>query len=303
LDAIVLSAGTGGTIAGIARKIKERLPHVKIVGVDPVGSISAQPESLNGAITSYKVEGIGYDFIPKVLDRSMIDLWIKSEDKSSFIMARRMIKEEGLLVGGSSGSTMHAALQYAKTLKKGSRVVVLLADSVRNYMSKFLSDNWMIENKFMSQPEISGQWWANHTVADLHLESPFSVTPELSCGECLQILTKHGYDQLPVIDKDGSVTGMVTLGNLTVKVTRGQVLADDPVTKAVYTQFRRVDLSEKLCEISQIFDKDHFCLVVKSQKQYQSAGAITERSVVVGVATRIDLLNYILANKPKSSKL
>lgn len=303
LDAIVLSAGTGGTISGIARKIKEKLPHVKIVGVDPVGSILAQPDSLNGPIGSYKVEGIGYDFIPKVLDRSVVDHWIKSEDKPSFLMARRMIKEEGLLVGGSSGSTMYAALQYAKTLKKGSRVVVLLADSVRNYMSKFLNDGWMIENKFMSQPEVNGQWWANRTVADLRLQTPFSVTPDVTCGECLQILTKHGYDQLPVIDKDGGVLGMITLGNLTVKVTKGQVLANDPVKKAVYTQFRRVDLDEKLSEITQIFDKDHFALVVKSQKQYQGAGEVSERSVVVGVATRIDLLNYILENQPKSSKL
>jgi len=106
---------------------------------------------------------------------------------------------------------MYAALEYAKTLRKGSRVVVLLADSVRNYMSKFLNDGWMIENKFMSQPEVNGQWWAHRTVADLRLQTPFSVTPDVTCGECLQILTKHGYDQLPVIDKDGGVLGQWTL--------------------------------------------------------------------------------------------
>lgn len=131
-------AGTGGTLTGIARKLKELNPKIHIVGVDPHGSILAQPESLNTTNVSYKVEGIGYDFIPKVLDRSLVDEWIKSNDYDSFNMSRRLIREEGLLCGGSSGSAMHAALQVAKRLKAGQRLVVILPDSVRNYMSKFL---------------------------------------------------------------------------------------------------------------------------------------------------------------------
>lgn len=305
VDVVVMSAGTGGTIAGCARKLKEKLPHIKIVGVDPVGSILALPASLNGKIASYKVEGIGYDFIPKVLDRSVIDHWIKTEDKDSFTMARRLIREEGLLCGGSSGSTMHAAVQYAKTLKKGTRVVVLLADSVRNYMSKHLSDSWMIDNGFLERKDtdIEQQWWAKRTVGDLQLETPFSVSPDITCAQCLAILNKHGYDQLPVIDKDGTVLGMITMGNLGAKITRGLVQSDDPVGKAVYKQFRKVDLSLKLGELSRIFDLDAYCLVVKSQKCYANINSVLERSVVVGVATRIDLLNYILENKPPAAKL
>lgn len=153
LDAIVMTAGTGGTISGVARKIKERCPNCIVYGVDPVGSILALPEKLNEPGPSYHVEGIGYDFIPKVLDRSVIDQWIKSNDKDSFIMSRRLIKEEGLLCGGSSGSAVWAAMKVAKTMKKGQRVVVLLPDSVRNYMSKFLRDSWMIEHGFMEKEE------------------------------------------------------------------------------------------------------------------------------------------------------
>lgn len=153
IDAIVIGAGTGGTITGIARKLKEKVPNCKIWGVDPHGSILAQPESLNTDPINYQVEGIGYDFIPTVLDRSLIDEWVKSNDKDSFTMARRLIKEEGLLCGGSSGTAMHAAIQIAKTMKKGERLVVVLPDSVRNYMSKFLNDEWMIENNFMDAPE------------------------------------------------------------------------------------------------------------------------------------------------------
>lgn len=151
IDYLVASAGTGGTITGIAKKLKEKIPDIKIIGVDPHGSILAQPDSLNTRNDSYAVEGIGYDFIPDVLKRDLIDEWIKTEDKSSFIMARRLIRQEGLLCGGSSGATMHAAIEFIKQqqIPAGKRVVVLLADSVRNYMTKFLSDEWMVERGFM----------------------------------------------------------------------------------------------------------------------------------------------------------
>ena len=150
VDMVVMSVGTGGTISGTARRLKELNPNIQIVGVDPKGSILAQPESLNaeGLGVGYKVEGIGYDFIPNVLDRSLVDKWIKSEDKESYVMARRLIAEEGLLCGGSSGATMSAAVKVAKTLGPDQRCVVLLADSIRNYMTKHLDDAWMIENKF-----------------------------------------------------------------------------------------------------------------------------------------------------------
>src|SRR5690606_4372316 len=138
LDAVVMTAGTGGTITGVAKVIKRELPHVKIVGVDPEGSILAGP----GTIKSYKVEGIGYDFIPDVLDRDLIDEWIKSNDRDSFRTARQLIRQEGLLVGGSSGAAVWAARQVAAKMKEGQRVVVILPDSIRNYLTKFASDAW-----------------------------------------------------------------------------------------------------------------------------------------------------------------
>ncbi|AHE65711.1 pyridoxal-phosphate dependent enzyme [Legionella oakridgensis] len=141
LHMVVAGVGTGGTITGIAKRLKEHKPNIQIVGVDPIGSI------LGGGneIKPYHVEGIGYDFFPEVLDNTLIDAYVKTNDKDSFHMARQLIRKEGLLVGGSSGAAMWAALQAAKTLEKGQKCLVILPDSIRNYMSKYASDEWMKE--------------------------------------------------------------------------------------------------------------------------------------------------------------
>lgn len=145
LDMVVIGAGTGGTITGIAKRLKEHNPQIQIIGVDPIGSI------LGGGteVKSYLVEGIGYDFLPKVLDNTLVDEYIKINDHDSFVMARRLIREEGLLVGGSSGSAVWAMLQVAKKLKQGQRCLVVLPDSIRNYLSKFVDNNWMQEHHFI----------------------------------------------------------------------------------------------------------------------------------------------------------
>jgi len=145
LNMVVMGAGTGGTISGVARRLKEYNPNIKIIGVDPVGSI------LGGGteVKPYLVEGIGYDFFPDVLDNSLIDQYVKTEDQESFLMARRLIAEEGLLCGGSSGAAMWGALQAAKSLKKGDTCLVLLPDSIRNYLTKFPDDEWMKAQGFL----------------------------------------------------------------------------------------------------------------------------------------------------------
>merc|ERR1711957_830092 len=156
LDYMIVSAGTGGTMTGIAKKLKEKIPGVQIVGVDPYGSILAVPDSLNDGsartgqkrLTGYHVEGIGYDFQPTVLDGSLADHWVKVDDDESFTMCREIIRHEGLMIGGSCGSVMAGAYRFIreKNIGAGKRVAVLFADSSRNYMSKFLEDDWMTEN-------------------------------------------------------------------------------------------------------------------------------------------------------------
>jgi len=161
LDYMVMSAGTGGTCTGTALKLKEKIPGIKIVAVDPYGSILAKPESVNEVsvrtgqkkLTAYHVEGIGYDFVPTVLDQDIVDYWVKTDDDESFSMGRNVIRHEGLLIGGSCGATMAGAYKFIReqNIGAGKRVGVLFADSSRNYMSKFLDDDWMKQEGFKEE--------------------------------------------------------------------------------------------------------------------------------------------------------
>ena len=144
LHTVVMGVGTGGTISGGSKRLKESIPNINIVGVDPFGSILGGGDE----VFPYSVEGIGYDFFPDVLDNELVDRYIKVNDENSFKTARQLISEEGLLVGGSSGSCVRAGLQVAKELKKNEKCLIILADGIRNYLSKFISDNWMREKGF-----------------------------------------------------------------------------------------------------------------------------------------------------------
>uniref|UniRef100_A0A8C6THQ4 Cystathionine beta-synthase n=1 Tax=Neogobius melanostomus TaxID=47308 RepID=A0A8C6THQ4_9GOBI len=241
-----LSSGHGGCRGGYRRNAHWYSPKIKrIVAVDPEGSVLIESEEKD-KLKPIEVEGIGYNFIPTVLDRSIFDLWYKASDKETFNMARNLIREEGLLCGrGSSGSVMAAAVTMARQLEEGQRCVVILSDSVRNYMSKFLSDQWMHEKGFLisEAPTDPKPWWWDIPVQDLSLCAPVTVSPSVTCQKAIEILTERGFDQAPVVEDSGAMLGVVTLQTVLSFITAGTIEPADHVRNVLSTDFRQVTAS------------------------------------------------------------
>lgn len=310
----IYNLNSGGTISGCAKYLKENIPGIKVIGVDPRGSILALPETLNeqGLNVGYQVEGIGYDFIPNVLDREIVDEWMKSEDKESFLMARELIRVEGLLCGGSSGTAVAAAIKAAKTLKKGQRCVVLLPDSVRNYMTKFLryavvylngffSDDWMKANGFTDEvvekrEEKKRLQWGGATIATLDLPVAVSVSKSLACKEAVEIMQAKGFDQLPVTGADDKLVGMLTLGHALSKIASGRASAADTVGSVMWkftngqggseVDYVEITSATLLEGLSGFFETN-------------SAAVVTSEGSVKHVATKVDLLAYLMKHQIK----
>jgi cystathionine beta-synthase len=271
LDYLVASAGTGGTISGIARRLKEEIPGVKIIGVDPVGSLLAGPSP----IQSYKVEGIGYDFIPNVLDRDIVDEWFKSEDHESFLMARRLIRQEGMLCGGSSGSAMWAAKELAKRVGPGKRIVVILPDSVRNYMTKFLDDAWMRENGFTEKR------WQMESLGDILRSLPhrdvISATSSDTLADAVMQMKEHGVSQLPIID-NGALVGIVTESDLLSRVVEGNASLASSVMEVMFRNVKTVHVNDDASVLTQLFNEGNVGIVMRDEKQV--AGLLTKMDLV-----------------------
>ena len=274
LDAVVMTAGTGGTITGVARAIKREVPKCKIIGVDPEGSILAGP----GEIRSYKVEGIGYDFIPDVLDRRLVDRWVKSNDRDSFVVARQLIRQEGLLCGGSSGSAVWAALQVCRDLPAGKRVVVILPDSVRNYLTKFVDDRWMRQQGF-----VKGDWEVG-TVGDcvraLGRREIISLDLNDKLDRATDLFKEHGISQMPVLDH-GKLAGILTESDLLHHLVSGRANKETIVAEVMERKVSTVALHASSGELPRIFERGEVAIVVDDQR------------AVIGILTKLDLIEMI----------
>lgn len=333
IDAIVAGAGTGGTISGLARGLKKHNKDVKVIAADPHGSILAVPEALNEehANQPYKVEGIGYDFIPDVLDRDLVDKWYKTDDQESFYLARRLISEEGLLVGGSSGSAMAAMLKAVKDygFKKGDVVVVILPDSIRSYLSKFADDDWLAANNLLPVNGIettasvtapngkkSTDPYEGATIASLRLKPVTSVAAEAECSEAVETMRDKGFDQLPVLNAAGKLVGLVTLGNLLSYISSGRATGQTQV-KDVMFDFGRMDeivtdprqtaatgaatdVKRKFVDITMETSLSYLSKFF----EWNSAAIVTEKSAdnktlakPVAVVTKVDLLTWMVNKK------
>jgi cystathionine beta-synthase len=272
LTAVVAGAGTGGTITGISRGIRRAHGNkVKIVAADPKGSILAMPASLNeeGKDKPYKVEGIGYDFIPDVLAQNEVDLWYKTDDRDSFYWARRLIREEGLLVGGSSGSAMSACVKAIKdmNLTENDSVVVILPDSIRSYLSKFVDDDWLAANDLLAPTEpitapptppneaqdgkaeslpiltrkATREKHPDAKIRDLRLKPIQTIAANQTVDDAVELMRDKGYDQIPVTSSQGKrLVGMVTLGNCLSYLSSGRVTIHSHVSDVMFN-FSTID--------------------------------------------------------------
>ncbi len=279
-DAFVAGMGTGGTITGIGRALKERKKEIQIVGVDPIGSILHDyfKTGKTGVAHTYKVEGIGEDFIPKNYDFKYIDDIMQINDKESFQMTRRLLVEEGLYCGVSSGSAVCGALKYARKVGGKKRIVVLLPDSGNRYMSKVFDDDWMKENGFFEE--------GLGTVRDLlNLVKPpmkdsiITAVEDDSIEKIITLMNKQGISQIPVM-KGKEILGLVSESGLLSALFSGKVKREGKIKEIIDNKFVKVTMSEDMERISQSMNAGLIPIVI-------------EGGDIVSIVTKIDLINYL----------
>ena len=286
LDAIVFSVGTGGTISGVARYLREQKPDLLVVGADPEGSIFSQPDNVH----PYLVEGIGEDFWPTTFDPSLLDEYVMVSDGDSFRTARRLAREEGLLVGGSGGTAVWAMLEIAKRLGVGSTIVTLIPDSGRGYLSKLYDDNWLMEHGFLEREAQAPT--IEEVLAFKRSEEP--AIPELvtveshqKVGEAIDLMQRYSISQIPVVRHDGGgesladVVGSIRERGLLERVFRSRDALDEEVAAAMDPPLPAVEIDESVDTVFADLSAGNPAVIVAR------AGR------PVGVLTRADLLEYL----------
>ena len=286
LDVLVVGVGTGGTVSGIARYLRERLPDLQVVGADPEGSIYNSE-----AVRPYLVEGVGEDFWPDTFDTGSVERWITVSDRDAFRITRRVAREEGLLVGGSCGLALHAAIEVARELPPDKTVLVILPDSGRPYLSKIFDDNWMIENGMMERsgdgPTVGELLRAKGREAPA-LPAMVSVATTDQVSAAVDLFQRYGISQLPVVRGGG--TGEIL--DLTAIV--GSVHERDILERV----FRDADATRKPVSAVMgaplgVVRADSSVEDVYGDLQERPAVVVADGPVPVGVLTRADLLEYL----------
>ena len=279
----VVAVGTGGTVSGTGRYLKEQNPDVQVIGADPEGSV------FTGEVAPYLVEGIGKESWPDTLDRSVIDRWIRVSDRDSFLTARRLTREEGLLAGGSVGTAVHAALEVAKDLGPDDVLVVILPDSGRNYLSKLYDDSWMAEHGFIDRPGLTSR--IGDLLKDKRLHTPgvpdlVAVVTNEKVGAAINMLQRYGISQLPVAKNDKPEHVSEIVGSIHERTLLEKVLRDrDALQREV------AEVMDAPLPIAQSQDKieDMFADLARGAE----AIVVATGDKPDGVLSRADLLEFL----------
>jgi len=298
IDYFICSPGTGGTISGVGKKLKEKIPGVKIIGIDPYGSILALPKSLDeNAPYDYKVEGVGKPYVPENVNRDIVDEWVKVNDKDSFIMARRAIKEEALLIGGSAGLALAGAVKFCKGLSEDKRVVVFFTDGIRNYMSKYISDDWMVENHFMSNEEYDKENFdgkdnikkilpgkISDLVPNLEVAHTVKDIENLKVLDILNLLKEKNVKCILYLDKDNKLLGLFNQRHITIFLSSAKTELDNLANTVLMKEFRVLDLNDPIYFLSRSLERYEYIPIKESDEKYY-------------LCKDDDVLKYILKNK------
>lgn len=283
VDVVVAGAGTGGTVSGIGRYFKKNHPHVRIVGVDPIGSVHYHYFYTKTMPTPhvYKVEGIGEDILCEAMDYSVVDEFHQTNDKEAFTTARRLVREEGLFCGGSSGCNVHIALKIAQQLGAGKTVVTLLPDSATRYTTKFLNDQWMKDYGFLGGDRDLG------LVEDILRDrrAPIITASE---NESLQavigLMKQHGVSQVPIVDAQGRPRSIVHEVDVLRALQGGQATPASLAKSAAQPLGGLIYPKARIEELYRIFETDQVAIVVDAEK-------------IVGVIAQIDVIEYMSRRK------